>query len=73
MTTEKQKEPGQVEPPESAIETPQEHSSFQPKRRKRAKPGTKGKANISESLYGQRMNSPHFATRMLVKKAIFYA
>ncbi len=42
MTTEKQKVPGQVEPHESAIETPREHSSFQPKRRKRAKPGTKG-------------------------------
>ena len=42
MTTEKQKEPARVEPHEGAIETPREHSSFQPKRRKRAKPGTKG-------------------------------
>ncbi len=42
MTTEKQKEPAQVKPPESAMETPQKHASLEPKRRKRAKPGTKG-------------------------------
>jgi len=42
MTTEKQKEPGQVKPHESAIETPREHPSSQPKRRRRAKPGTTG-------------------------------
>jgi hypothetical protein len=45
MTTEKQKEPAQVKPQESAMETPREHSSFQPKRRKRAKPGTKGEGD----------------------------
>jgi len=45
MTTEKQKEPAQVKPQESAMETPLEHSSFQPKRRKRAKPGTKGEGD----------------------------
>jgi len=42
MTTEKQKKRAQARPQESAMETPQKHSSFQPKRRKRAKPGTKG-------------------------------
>jgi len=45
MTTEKQKEPAQVKPQESAMETPLEHSSFRPKRRKRAKPGTKGEGD----------------------------
>jgi len=45
MTTEKQKEPAQIKPQESVIETPQEHSTLQPKRRRRAKPGTKGEGD----------------------------
>ena len=45
MTTEKQKELTQAKPQESAMETPREHSSFQPKRRKRAKPGMKGEGD----------------------------
>ena len=45
MTTEKQKKRAQARPQESAMETPQKHSSFQPKRRKRAKPGTKGEGD----------------------------
>jgi len=42
MTAEKHKEPAQGKPQESAGEAPRENSSLQPKRRKRAKPGTKG-------------------------------
>ena len=42
MTTEKQKELAQGKPQERAMETLREHASIEPKRRKRAKPGTKG-------------------------------
>ena len=45
MTTEKQKEPAQGKQQESAMETPREPPSLQPKRRKRAKPGTKGEGD----------------------------
>ena len=45
MTTEKQKENAQAKPQERALETPREHSSLEPKRRKRAKPGTKGEGD----------------------------
>ena len=45
MTTEKQKELAQEKLQESGVQTPQEHPSSQPKRRKRAKPGTTGEGD----------------------------
>jgi len=54
MTTEKQKEPAQAKPQESAVETPQKRSSFQPKRRKRAKPGTKGEGEYFRIVVGSK-------------------
>jgi hypothetical protein len=40
--------------------TPWEHAISQPEGRKRAKPGTKGEATISELLYDPMRNSPRF-------------
>ena len=45
MTMEKQKEFAQESPQESGVQTHQERPSSQPKRRKRAKPGTKGEGD----------------------------
>jgi hypothetical protein len=45
MTTKKQKKLAQEHPPESGAKAPQESPSSQSKRRKRAKPGTKGEGD----------------------------
>ena len=51
--------------------TPEEHALAQPEARKRAKPGTKGEGDYFRIEHGERGNSLRFATRMLVKRAIF--